>query len=313
MTRLRVLTVSISAYLAIAACTCLAQEGRLVASDSGFDPSNYEQRLADLEAEMQLLRSAQSQNRPYGCDNNCGRCCRCCPAPHWDVGAEATFLALSSTTNLGPAGSFFRSDKLLPSWRTWLGYTGSNGLGLRARYWDFDHIETNSINTFTYSLDTFVADLELTYSKVIGGDWDVLLSGGVRHVGFNEERTWITVTTWTVHSHLTGVVVGGEITRDLIGHLRGYGVARAAVVFGGLRGDLPAGFIVLSDNRPVFMWEAQLGLEYRRDTRIGEVSLRLGVEAQVWNDVTFIRSSSSGVDAESIGFVGIVTGLTLRR
>jgi hypothetical protein len=109
-------------------------------------------------------------------------------------------------------------------------YTGPNGLGVRARYWEFDHLATNDLNAFTYGLDAYTTDLELTYSKLIGDDWDVLLSGGVRHFGFREERT--ALATSSVKSDLTGLVVGAEVKRALIGNFRGYGLARAATVFG---------------------------------------------------------------------------------
>jgi hypothetical protein len=305
MTRFRMLALAVIACLTLSACRCPAEDDSLLTD-------NFAQRLADLEAEVDFLRSSQAQAGSRSCGHNCG--CLCCPVPHWEVGAEVAFLSPHSTTGLGPSGiAYFASPGLFPSWRTWLGYTGSKGLGLRARYWEFNHVVTGTV--FTYALDTYVLDLEMTYSKVIGSDWNVLLSGGVRHVGLREGRT-INAATAIVNTDSTGVLVGGEITRNLIGGLRGYGVARAAAVFGNMRGEVPPGFIVLFDNRLVCMWEAQLGVEYSRETQMGELSLRVGAEVQHWDEATYKNNGPPAnplVDAESIGFVGIVTGLTLRR
>jgi hypothetical protein len=305
MTRFRLAQVAIGAYIALVSCQylVLAQDNSLLSYDSSSNFSDYEQRFADLEAELQSLRNSRS--------SGCGTCCRRCPEPHLDAGAEVVFLAPHSTTGLGPSGiAFFPSDELFASWRTWLGYTGSNGLGLRARYWEFDHLVTNNINVFTYDLDTYVADLELTYFTEIGRNWEVLLSGGVRHVSFDEERTSLAPTV-LVNSDLTGVVIGSEVARDLTCGLRGYGIARAAAVFGDMSVPVIRPNGPLFDNRLSYMWESQLGLEYCRDTCMGELSLRLGAEVQYWDDMTY-KFNVSEWAPESIGFVGIVTGFTLR-
>jgi hypothetical protein len=280
----------------------------LQANDLNY--SLYEQRLADLESEVEFLRDLQKQKHaaPY---QTCDDWYSCQPA-HLDFGAELAFLAPNSTTGLGPSGiAFFPSTETFPSWRLWLGYTGPKGLGVRARYWEFDHLATNDLNAFTYGLDAYTADLELTYSKLIGNDWDVLVSGGVRHFGFREERA--ALATSFVKSDLTGLVVGAEVNRALIGNLRGYGLARAATVFGNLSGEVPPGFVVYLESRHAFMWESQLGLEYCRETRCGELSLRLGAEVMHWDSVSYKEISVTHSAAESVGLVGLVTGITIRR
>ncbi len=303
MTRFLPVKVAVGALLALVSHSCLAQGYSLLSNsnDSSGHINDYESRLADLEAELQSLRNGRSRG--------CGTRCRCCLGPHLDAGAEVAFLAPHSTTGLAPSGTaFFASDELFASWRTWLGYTGSNGFGLRTRYWEFDNLATFGV--FTYSLDTYVLDLELTYTTAIKHNWEVLLSGGVRHMSFDEER-FTGVSTSFVNSDLTGVVVGGEVTRDLTGGLRGYGIARAATVFGELTGEVPSGFVVLVDNRLSTMWESQIGLEYVRDTRLGELALRFGTEVQYWDDMTY-KFNGSAIAPESIGFVGFVSGLSLR-
>ena len=308
MSNFRHIVVTAAALVAVVATVGLAEQVRLSASETEF--SDYDLRLAELEAEMQILRATHSRSGRKPC-GRCGDRCNCRPS-HFDVGAEVAFLSPHSTTGLGPSGSaFFPSTGMSPSWRTWLSYTGSNGLGLRARYWEFDHHITNNLNIFTYDLDAFTIDLEVTYSKLIGGDWDVLLSGGVRHFGFNEVRTFLSPST--VDSDLTGVVIGGELKRNLIGGLRGYGVTRGSAVFGDLEGEVPPGFVVVLENRHAVMWEAQLGLEYCRETSLGALSLRLGAEVMHWDSVSYKRIAGTVSADESVGMVGIVTGFTLRR
>ena len=272
--------------------------------------SIYEQRLADLESEVEFLRGLEKQKRlaPYLDGDDCYPCR---PA-HLDFGAELTYLAPNSTTGLGPSGiAFFPSSEMLPSWRSWIGYTGTNGLGLRLRYWEFDHLVTNGVNAFTYGLDASTVDLELTFSKSFVNEWDVLLSGGVRHLAFHEDRT--AIGTSSVDSDLTGLLVGAEVRRNLVGGFRAYGLARTASVFGDLTGEVPSGFIVHLEGRNVFMYESQLGVEYCRETCCGELSLRVGAEVMHWDSVSYKNISGTDSTAESVGLVGLVTGITLRR
>ena len=313
MTRFRLVQITVSAFVALATCTCLAQQDRLVASDAGYGFSNYEQRLADLEDVVQSLQSEQLGTGSHDCCRDYGRCPTCCPAPGIDGGGEVVFLAPHSTTGLGPQGiAFFPSGQVFATWRTWLGYTFANGVGARIRYWEFDHSVANNLNVFLYELDAYVLDVELTYSKVFGDEWDVVLSGGVRHLGIDETRVGLNNFRRNVNSDLTGVVVGGEVGRRLIGGLRGYGIARASVLFGDALITDPNTTIPI-DSKSSFLWETQVGLEYRRDTRIGVLAWRVGAEVQYWDSVSYRENGSATPFTESIGLVGVVTGLTLRR
>jgi hypothetical protein len=200
---------------------------------------------------------------------------------------------------------------LYASWRSWISYQFPNRVGVRVRYWEFDQQVTNDANVFAYGLDAYVLDVEGTYGKSLGSNWEVLLTGGVRQVGFHEDRTATNLPSF-IDSHLTGLVLGGEMSRGLFGGLRSYGITRAAAVFGDTTGEVPPGFVVIFENTYRFMWEAQLGLEWRRDTEFGELALRVGAEVHHWDSISY-KSDPITRDPESVGLAGVVTGLTFRR
>ena len=270
-----------------------------------------EQRLASLENEVEYLRRTQDEPNNVSIDAACNTQSTCGPNRRFEFGAEAVFLSPHSTTGLGPAGiAAFPSVGYFESWRGWIGFSNENGVGLRGRFWEFDQLVDNNQNAFTYGLDTYIADLEATMSRRFG-NWDVQLSGGIRYVDFHEDRTF--VSSSFVDSELIGVVLGGEVKRPLANGVRGFGVVRMASVYGDLTGEVPNGFVVVLDNVHSMMWEAQLGMEFSRQTRLGDVSLRSGVEIQHWDDITYKQISGTTSTNESIGLLGFFAGFNFSR
>ena len=288
-----------------------AQQFTQASAELGPTMTPIEQRLASLENEVEYLRRLQAAPNNASADAACNTQFTCCPKRRFEIGAEAVFLSPHSTTGLGPGGiAFFPSVDYFESWRGWIGFSNENGVGLRGRYWEFDHLVTNNLNAFIYGLDTYVADLEATLNQRFG-NWDVQLSGGIRYVNFHEDRTFITRSF--VDSELIGIVLGGEVKRPLANGVRGFGVVRVASVYGDLTGEVPPGFVVLLDNVHSMMWEGQLGMEITRQTRLGDISLRSGVEFQRWDDITYKQIAGTTSTHESIGLVGFFTGLSFSR
>ncbi len=305
-------TLSTICLFSMLVCTCQAQQ-QVAFSEHTPIQTPMEARLTALENEVEQLRGSHGQQGSEFLDTNsvCGFNCQCCPQRRLEVGAEIVFLEPHSTTGLGPSGiAFFPSIDLQPSWRTWAGISNPNGIGFRGRYWEFDQFMPNTLNAFTYSLDVFVVDLETTFSKQIG-DWSVLVSGGLRHVEFREDRFGL--TNAFVNTNLTGIVVGGELSRPLTPWLSTFGVVRAANVYGEMSGEIPTGFIVVFDSVHSMMWETQLGVEITRKTRFGQIRLRSGVEAQHWDDITYKFAGGGARTHESIGLFGLFAGLTISR
>ncbi len=71
-----------------------------------------------------------------------------------------------------------------PATRIWLGYQGSNGLGARARWWQYDERSSNPTSNFTsFKMQTF--DLEATKAFKLGS-MKGLISGGLRFAEYRE-------------------------------------------------------------------------------------------------------------------------------
>ncbi len=105
-----------------------------------------EQRMAALEAEVTTLRSGESCQAACNCRNGSQPCNRCesgglyagfafvFARPHFKEAFQATVGDPTAAISLVP---FSYDYDISP--RTWLGYTGANGLGVRTRYWQYDH------------------------------------------------------------------------------------------------------------------------------------------------------------------------------
>ena len=107
---------------------------------------HVDQRFAQLEAELDALKAQLCQASSGACSKQ--RCCRCknCGGisagaslffakPHMKESFQATIIDFAtSTLSLIP---FDYDYDVSP--RVWLGYEGKNGLGVRTRYWQYDH------------------------------------------------------------------------------------------------------------------------------------------------------------------------------
>ena len=183
---------------------------------------------------------------------------------------------------------------------------------MRARYFEFDHTIDNDLNTHLYRLDAFTCDLELTYLLATDRNWSLLLSGGCRHFEFDDAS--VLTAAVTTSSEMTGIVVGGEASCGLnrqSGWIRDcphchsvrpnrYGLLKCSTI--GQRHGVHVGNANRSRIRTEFL-------------ELVDVALRVGAEAQYWDDVTYRENDGAGSTpfSESIGLVGFVTGLTIRR
>jgi hypothetical protein len=311
MTRYAICILICACSLLIFPARGFAQIGHVV-NETRLVSSPLEERIAVLENELRLLQESASLTDGTRQQPACESCCTCCPSNRFQIGADVLFLRPHSSTGLGPEGiAYFANNEIFPSWRAWIGLNGPNGVGVRLRHFEFDQILIAAGDSF--GLDTKITDLELTCRKQFG-EWNVLVSGGARYVNFHEDR-FINGQNASrfVDTDLTGIVIGGEIARPLFCGISGYGIVRSAAAYGDMTGQVPQGNVVVLDEVQSFMWEAQLGLEMQRMTGLGNMTVRFGVEAQNWDDISFKAVSGTNSVRESIGLFGFVGGLSFSR
>jgi hypothetical protein len=235
------------------------------------------------------------------------------------IGAEATYLEprMGSLQFLNNPSAVDSIQGYTPDFayavapRFWLGFQRSDGLGIRARYWQFQETAAGISfreNSVQLSLDIETLDLEFT-QDVYFRNWEFEVAGGARYgrmaLGFDG---------------LDSGEMSGEASFDGIGPTiamsarRPFRTGKLALV-GGVRGSFLFGDTRL--RRPYFyepfagdgiyvaehlmqIWECQIGVEWSHETKSGlRWSARAVYETQVWN-----WSPSLGLFDMNVGLVG---------
>ena len=271
-------------------------------------------RVNRLEDELHALRQQHLEQRvftPY-----------CCRSAGLSGGAELTLLKPYHSLGIRGADDTDLSFNLKASPRAWLGYSNSEGLGLRARYWQFDHSVSGSSDVAgrddSARFDVYVLDGELTSSEWIGQHWDVTLAGGLRYVEYEETRVSTTRATGAIFRYHEfgfsglGPTLAASVSRPLGGGFSIFADSRASVVVGDER-EIVTGPVEEdreSDNIRL-IGDLQLGSQWSRPIRGGgEFFVRAASEAHYWD--TF-----SGEDffdgGESVGFAGVSFAVGIAR
>jgi hypothetical protein len=318
--RLRFTVLAIAGSLALAAPAALrAQE--FVSTES------YAARLETLEAELAALRSSVANAGETG-DGSCcpdiestriyspGRCAGL-------IGGLEVYAARphSSMGIRGATGADLHFDyEATP--RIWIGWQGEGGLGLRARYWEFDQIEFGSAangGTDSIAYDTYVLDLEAIDTMQLNADWIVTLAAGFRYVDFTEVRQAVDaagapIAGQSFDGDSFGATIGAEVRRPLWNCLMGYASARGSVLFGDqseFTGPTGTTLVDFETDNVYSITELALGVDWTRQTSRGsEFFARAGYEVQFWDNFTGEPFFDGG---ESIGFEGFVLGAGIRR
>jgi hypothetical protein len=71
--------------------------------------------------------------------------------------------------------------------RLTIGWVGTSGLGVRVRYWEFDH-EAPAVedNGSVVDVDTFTLDFEVFDTFCLNRNWDLEIAAGIRYNDFEE-------------------------------------------------------------------------------------------------------------------------------
>jgi len=306
-------------------------------------------RFASMQAELEELR-AKAEQISYGGDgkiacNDCGSVgCNCL----CDVGCGGFFAGAEAVIVRAHIGDGAENDvvdaaidarydyKVTP--RIWLGYRNCEGLGIRARWWNFDQ-DSNLSDAATdpddevsfHSLNVQAVDLEATqlvcwgplqmnfamgarYGKVEGtgtniydfdGDLDVD-AGQSDFEGFGptfalEARRPISCSNFALIGNLrNSLLFGNNNSVDIDADVGNQGFNNV-VLDTGERKDTA-----------VYVVESQVGAEYTRCLGSGVLSIRAVMEGQFWgksiaqNDPG--STSSDNLD-EDLGFFGATFGV----
>jgi hypothetical protein len=254
---------------------------------SASEYQSMQSRMSDLEKRLGYI-----QNNKDGCGGKGAKGCFAgdCHSPGISAGGEALFLK-AHQSELGSQGL---DDYQIGS-RIWLGYTAAGGLGLRARWFNYDNSNPNALLN---RLDIDSLDLEITDKIALGRKWSGTVGLGVRYTDYNEE--WANIFQVSHRGHL-GPVIGIELNRCLTDRLSIFTLGRAAYLFGDSRvtqrfSEVP---ILESIEETTFaIGEMQIGGEWRRPLAgTGYLFARAAVEGQFY-------TSSSNWDSESLGLVG---------
>jgi hypothetical protein len=221
-----------------------------VASGQEISFASHAEIMSVLEQQNQRIAELEGGSHGGGsccgdsCCDSCGDgCCDPCCRPGGVIGSvELTFL--KPHNSLGNRGAE-ETDvefgyELAP--RVTVGYQGSDGLGWRVRYWEFNHTATAPIvgtnRTDSQNYDTYVLDLEFVDSMSLGCYWDASVFAGFRYLEFDEERVSRVTATGVINAFSSfdtagyGLTVGGELRRCIGNNLAGFVNVRSSVIMG---------------------------------------------------------------------------------
>ena len=159
--------------------------GNAVASDDVLRNSEIEQRLAALESRLAYQDGVQTAsylagsnaNVAYASEGESQVCIEPCCVDTGGMYAMFEFLWIRPHVNEDWVGKLSESHHL--STRTTLGYENCCGLGVRARYWHFDHT-IDVLDPAEIGVNVEVVDLEIT-NRIGFRTTDVMLGGGFRY------------------------------------------------------------------------------------------------------------------------------------
>ena len=190
-----------------------------------------------------------------------------------------------------------------------LGYRAASGLGLRGRYWSYDHdlMFQPPFSPARMSVDTQAADLEITFLQK-RSTWELDLFTGLRYGKLRyHSDTLGAFGVGEAYFEGLGPTVGADARRHLgTSGFSVFGNIRGSVLFGEIRNqslllNIPAGPI---SSEVASTIEHQLGVAW--STPLGqssaELELRTAWETQYWMSET-LSDDAFGIGS-NLGFMG---------
>jgi len=228
------------------------------------------------------------------------------------AGYEATILRPYLSSNPTPSGY---DNGYGVGHRFTLGGENDNGVGVRMRYWLFNHGHAFEPPVpGTANIDMDVLDLEATLRGQLCNT-DLLLSGGVRY-----GRLGLSYGAPEIYFEGTGPTVSLQASHDvgsrglsLIGNLRG------SLLIGEIHDNgipvIPKGPGGQIDDEITTVLESQLGVGWTRCGRLGELSIRALWETQFWLNDTLANpyTTAPGGIGSNLALSGLTVGVQVVR
>lgn len=227
----------------------------------------------------------------------------CCSRAFY-VGYESTILrpSISDRGGTGYNAEFGAGNRFI------LGAQNTGGVGLRTRYWLFNHgHDFAPPSTDTWDLDMDVLDFELTLGDHFA-NWDALVSGGLRYGRLNLRRRSSEVTLEGV-----GPTISAQAIRKLgFRGLHAIGNLRGSLLQGDIdnSGGLLNGASQINDESTLVL-ENQLGIGWSRAGKHADQHVRVLWETQFWMNDT-INDDTNAIRS-NLGLGGVTIALELRR
>jgi hypothetical protein len=272
------------------------------------------ERLSDVEGRLAAIEQRGGAD-DYGsaCDGDSW--CDACHGSGLTSTAELVVLRLHDNNSLNPSGTLFDSYQAAP--RLTVGWQNAGGIGIRARWFDFDTSSQFDIaapfpSVYYASWNLVATDVEATVAFQLGSRWSGIVSGGVRYAECTHRADEVLLDGSSNSANAGfddsfGPVVGLEMKRFVTQRLSLFAATRASMQFGDTKNNFVARDatgavlfenILTRENQTFSISEIQLGAQW--DRPIGGdalLFLRGAFEGQYW-------VSSAGGGSADLGLVG---------
>ena len=242
----------------------------------------------------------------------------------WQVvaGAEVPLLKPSNSMGVRGVDNTDLPFDLKASARSWLGVTTSGGLGLRVRYWVYDHDESGPsvVNGRTDSIDfdTYTLDFEITDTACLGSHWQTELSWGLRYVEYDETAISRNAAGAIAAAHELdfsglGGTAGLTVYQQLPMPVGLFASFRGSVLVGDEQEYTGANFTLVDEefDDMKYIFELKCGAELNRCLASGSLLyVSCAYELQYWSGFSAEPLFDGG---EAAGFSGFTIGAGLRR
>jgi hypothetical protein len=280
---LRALLLAVAAALLAPLTSASAQDIQLA---SHAEMNDVYARLADLESRLAAVNSG------VGCADACGGgnaccddCCSDCCHAGFIGGAEVMWLKAYQSQ------AAFNDFNFRDAYRFWAGWQRADGLGVRARY--FDYFQTAN-NGDIVDFETY--DIEVFDTIELGCHWTLVAGAGIRYLEYDNNGTGPADAFFGY-----GPLATIELYRAINDSWQLYGISRFSILVDDSSNAVAGADITASTT------ELQIGAQYDRILASGALGFaRIGWESQWYDDI------SGGGDA-SVALQGVALSVGVMR